>query len=291
MKKLIFLGCFLLIMALIIISLGKQATLNLFPRENFMPIHHDQGLDYENIATILSVNIDDLKNAFEESEPGTPFDLAKIASQLNVTEQELQEAMGPPPPRENEPDSQPQPFEQKSSGKIYSSLTADYGNVNFEINSTAIENGIILDAYKCEEKIKNKENSIPLSWNNIPEKTKSLAIVMYHYPNPNDKTNRNSYLLLWGIDPAVREIAYGEADHGEWYMGPNKDGNAISYTSPCSQGPGVHEYVISIFALAEFPKVLPEKSSLDLNFDLFMTAIEDVEILGRADIVFKDIKK
>lgn len=139
--------------------------------------------------------------------------------------------------------------------------------------------------------INNKQNSIPINWDNIPEETKSLAIIMYHYPNPDDKTNRNSYLLLWGIDPAVREMAYGEADKGEWYMGQNKDANAISYTSPCSKSPGIHEYIISIFALADFPELLPEENSVNVNFDMFMTAIEDVEILGRADLVFNAIKE
>jgi phosphatidylethanolamine-binding protein (PEBP) family uncharacterized protein len=114
---------------------------------------------------------------------------------------------------------------------------------------------------------------------------------MYHYPNPDDKTNRNSYLLLWGIDPTVTEIAYGEADKGKWYMGQNKDGDAISYTSPCSKGPGIHEYILSIFALAEYPELLPKGNSLDVDFDLFMTALEKVEILGRADLVFKASKK
>jgi len=190
----------------------------------------------------------------------------------------------PPPPRDNRENLQPPP---KGSGKIFASLETDYGNSEFEITSLAVENGELLDAYKCEKKVNNKEKSIPLSWDNIPEGTKSLAIVMYHYPHPNDKTNRNSYLLLWGIDPTIKEIPYAKADKGTWYMGQNKDANAISYTSPCSKGPGTHEYIISIFALAEYPEQLPKESSVTVNFDLFMTAIEKVKILGRADLVFK----
>jgi len=287
MQKTIFLSCFLLIITTLnIFCLGNQETQHDPPKENSVQVIHDQGPDYEKIAAKLSVNVDDLINALEESGSGASLDFKTIATKLNVTEIELSDAMGPPPRRENRQDPKPHP---KSSGKIFSSLIADYENLEFEINSLAIENGELLDAYKCEKKINNKENSIPLSWSNVPGETKSLAIVMYHYPNPNDKTNRNSYLLLWGIDPTVREISYGEADKGEWYMGQNKDGNAISYTSPCSQGKGIHEYIISIFALTEFPELLPEENSLNINFDLFMTAIENVEILGRADLVFKAI--
>ena len=48
---------------------------------------------------------------------------------------------------------------------------------NFKIKSIAIENGVLLDAYKCEEKVNDVENSIPLSWENVPEGTKSLVVI------------------------------------------------------------------------------------------------------------------
>ncbi len=125
----------------------------------------------------------------------------------------------------------------------------------------------------------------------MPEGTKSLAIVMYHYPKADDLSNVNSYLLLWGIDPSVNEISYGEADNGEWFMGANKDGNVISYTSPCSPSAGTHEYTITIFALINEAVGLPDSSSLDVDFDKFMTAIEKTEILGKAELIFKDIRE
>lgn len=71
-------------------------------------------------------------------------------------------------------------------------------------------------------------------------------------------------------------------------MGSNKDGNAISYTSPCSQGPGNHEYIITIFALTETPKELPSQSSTNVNFVKFMTAIEHTAIVGKAELKFID---
>lgn len=56
---------------------------------------------------------------------------------------------GPPPLRENGQDSQLIP---QGSGKIFLSLTTDYGESSFELTSVAVENGEILDAYKCEKK-------------------------------------------------------------------------------------------------------------------------------------------
>ena len=136
---------------------------------------------------------------------------------------------------------------------------------NFILTSKAVENGVLLDAYKCEEKKNDVENSIPLSWQNVPDGTKSLAIVMYHYPKKDDKTEINSYLLLWDIDPNIREIHYKMALNGDWYMGANKDGTAISYTSPCSHGKGKHEYTIALYALAETPTTLPKMNALDVG--------------------------
>lgn len=161
-------------------------------------------------------------------------------------------------------------------------------NSEFKLSSIAIENGVLLDAYKCEKKRNGVENSIPLSWENIPNDTKSLALVMYHYPKKEDKTEVNSYLLLWDIDPKITEIPYKMASKGTWYMGANKDGNAISYTSPCSRGKGKHEYTIALYALSETPAALPKQHSLDVDYNVFMDAMATVKIIDRTTLKFSD---
>ncbi|MGB5437049.1 MAG: hypothetical protein WBM98_14235 [Maribacter sp.] len=126
-------------------------------------------------------------------------------------------------------------------------------NPDFKLNSKAVIDGKLLEDFRCEEKVDGVENSIPLSWSKVPKGANSLAIVMYHYPKKDNKSEINSYVLLWGINPSVSEIPYKMANNPDWYMGPNKDGTAISYTSPCSRGPGEHEYTIALFALSETP--------------------------------------
>lgn len=163
-------------------------------------------------------------------------------------------------------------------------------NSDFKLSSIAIENGILLDEYKCEKKVHNIENSIPLSWENIPKGTKSLAIVMYHYPKKNDTSEINSYLLLWDINPKVNGIPYKMANTGDWYMGANKDGNAISYTSPCSRGKGAHQYTIALYALSETPASLPKSNSLEVDYNVFMDALDTVEIIDRTTLEFLDSK-
>jgi len=164
-----------------------------------------------------------------------------------------------------------------------------YSNGPFTLSSSAISNGELLTAYKCEAKENDIEKSIPLSWSNIPTGTASLAIIMHHYPNANDTTQLNSYLLLWNIDPSITSIAHGEADDGAWYMGSNKDGTAISYTSPCSQSTGTHEYTITLYALSETPASLPSTSSLSVTYDVLKSAIDSVTIIGSTTLTFNDV--
>lgn len=157
------------------------------------------------------------------------------------------------------------------------------------LTSEAISNGELLDAFKCESKENDIEQSIPLAWSNVPEGTGALAVTMVHYPNSDDLTNPNSYLVLWDIDPTVTSIAHGAADDGDWYIGSNKDGTAISYTSPCSPSAATHEYTITIYALSETPSSLPTSSSIDVDYATLILAISTVTTVGTAELTFNDV--
>lgn len=167
----------------------------------------------------------------------------------------------------------------------------DTDDGTFTITSAAVANGELLDAFKCEDKTNDIENSIPIAWENVPEGTASLAVMMYHFPNANDQTQANSYILLWDIDPSVTAIPYGTADDGAWYMGANKDGTAISYTSPCSPSAGSHEYTITVYALSETPTSLPSQSTVDVDYDALKAAIESVTLVGSASLTFNDVNE
>ncbi len=177
---------------------------------------------------------------------------------------------------------------------IYLPLIVGSGStdtVDFTLTSSAISDGELLEAYKCEEKVAGVEASIPLSWSNVPDSANSLAMIMHHYPNSDDTSNANSYLLLWDLDPLITEIAHGEADDGEWFMGANKDGNAISYTSPCSPSAGSHEYTITLYALSETPASLPSESTLAVDYDVLTSAIETVTVIDTATLTFDDVNE
>jgi phosphatidylethanolamine-binding protein (PEBP) family uncharacterized protein len=158
----------------------------------------------------------------------------------------------------------------------------------FTLSSPAVTNGQLLPAYRCEPKVNGVEASIPLAWSGVPVGTGSLAVVMHHDPFPGDTTRVSSYLLLWGIAPSVSGIPFGGAAAGSWFMGANKDGTAISYTSPCSRGAGTHEYTITLYALSEVPPSLPGHSSLDVTYRVLGAAISTANVLGTATLTFTD---
>ncbi len=172
------------------------------------------------------------------------------------------------------------------------SFYVDVLDSEFTLSSIAILNGELLEDYKCEEKddATKAEKSIPLSWDNVPSAAESLAIIMHHYPFPDTQpTLVNSYLLLWDIASTVTEIPHGEGDDGPWYMGANKDGAGVSYSSPCSASPGTHEYTITLYALSETPSSLPSESTVAVTYDVLKAAIETVTIIDTATLTFDDV--
>ena len=181
------------------------------------------------------------------------------------------------------------PVATTNTGTITTTPTPTVSASGFKLTSTAVVNGVLLDAFKCEKKLNGIENSIPLAWENAPAKATSFAITMIHYPNSSDSTKYSSYLLLWGIDKTVNKILYAEANKGPWFMGVNKDGNNISYTSPCSAGAGTQQYILTIYALSETPATLPTKSTTAVSYEVLTKAISTVTVLDKTKLIFNSV--
>ena len=178
-----------------------------------------------------------------------------------------------------------------SSGDTTDSTSSGYTVVstssNFSFSSIAIDaNGEILADFQCERKENGTEKSIPLAWSNVPEGTGALAISIHGFPKPNET---NSYLTLWGIAPSVTSISHGGADDGDWYIGPNKDGAALSYTSPCNPNGGTTDYYITLYALNQTPASLPTESSLEIDYDKLVEAIATVTVIDSIQIAYKSV--
>jgi Raf kinase inhibitor-like YbhB/YbcL family protein len=116
----------------------------------------------------------------------------------------------------------------------------------FALESSAFENAqAIPERHTCE----GEDVSPPLRWTNVPEGTRSLALVV---DDPDAPSGVFTHWIAWALDPAA-----GGLDEGE--PAPNEGRNgfgAAGYRGPCPPpGHGRHRYVFRLFALDAEPEL------------------------------------
>jgi Raf kinase inhibitor-like YbhB/YbcL family protein len=93
--------------------------------------------------------------------------------------------------------------------------------------------------YSCE----GEDVSPPLRWSNVPEGTRSLAMIV---DDPDAPGGVFTHWLAWGLDPAAEGLGEGESAPRE---GRNDFGTS-GYRGPCPPpGHGRHRYVFRLYAL------------------------------------------
>ncbi len=95
-----------------------------------------------------------------------------------------------------------------------------------------------------------------LSWHNLPDGTKSLAILMY------DIDGRYgagvSHWVAYNISPTRTGLAEGEGTAGAGFTGGAGTRGNADYLGPCPpEGAGPHHYMITVIAL-NLPPTLPK---------------------------------
>lgn len=83
----------------------------------------------------------------------------------------------------------------------------------------------------------------PLEFKNIPENTKSLALIM---TDPDAPKGEFTHWLLWNIKPDVTQIA-ANATPSSAQIGLN-DRNTLGYSGPRPPS-GIHHYIFQLYAL------------------------------------------
>jgi Raf kinase inhibitor-like YbhB/YbcL family protein len=109
-----------------------------------------------------------------------------------------------------------------------------------ELTSSALGDGqAIPSRYTCE----GDDLSPPLAWTDLPEDTRSLALLV---DDPDAPRGTFTHWLAWGLDPASDGLGEGEAAPFE---GRN-DFGASAYRGPCPPpGHGRHRYFFRLHAL------------------------------------------
>lgn len=86
----------------------------------------------------------------------------------------------------------------------------------------------------------------PLEWNNIPDGTKQLALLLFDPDAP--YTNEYTHWVVYGIPPDETGIAEGEKN-GNFIEGTNSGGEQ-GYSGPAPPpGNGLHHYYFWVYAL------------------------------------------
>jgi Raf kinase inhibitor-like YbhB/YbcL family protein len=110
----------------------------------------------------------------------------------------------------------------------------------FALESSAFQNAqAVPSRHTCE----GEDASPPLRWTNIPEGTRSLALVV---DDPDAPGGVFTHWIAWGLDPASGGLREGEAAPS---VGQN-DFGTTGYRGPCPPpGHGPHRYVFRLYAL------------------------------------------
>lgn len=97
------------------------------------------------------------------------------------------------------------------------------------------------------------------TWSGAPDGTKSLVLIMDTVPGPPRPGETDSgihyYLTLYNIPSNTTSIASGNTAVGT--LGRNFKENSPGYTPPCSQGPGVKSYTVTLYALSSLISISP----------------------------------
>ena len=117
----------------------------------------------------------------------------------------------------------------------------------FTLKSTAFENGGEIPArYTCQ----GDDISPPLSWSDVPEGTRSLALIVEDPDAPDPAAPERTWVhwVLYNIPPTVNELPEGMLTPPEGALEGINDWERRGYGGPCPPV-GRHRYFHILYAL------------------------------------------
>jgi Raf kinase inhibitor-like YbhB/YbcL family protein len=141
----------------------------------------------------------------------------------------------------------------------------------FALESSGFEHAqTIPSRHSCE----GENVSPPLRWSNVPEGTRSLALVV---DDPDAPGGVFTHLIAWALDPAAEGLAEGEPAPRE---GRN-DFGASGYRGPCPPpGRGRHRYVFRLYALDAEPELAAGAAKPELEEAIAGHVLTTAELVG-----------
>lgn len=137
--------------------------------------------------------------------------------------------------------------------------------------SSAFDDGQLMPAdYTCDSENFNP----PLEIKDVPEGTKSLAIIM---DDPDAPGGVFTHWLMWNIPPSTKLI-----EENDWVEGAEQgmnDGGDLGYMGPCPPE-GVHHYHFKLYALKDRLSLVGEVTKEQLEREIEKNLIEKTELTG-----------
>jgi phosphatidylethanolamine-binding protein (PEBP) family uncharacterized protein len=152
-------------------------------------------------------------------------------------------------------------------------------NCEKEVDSGKSENGFKLSSseigadsllpvdYTCD----GISATLPVKWTCTPSGTVSFVLIMHHEASPEDI---HCYWILYNISSDVDSLPRNVSDIGT--LGTNSINDKTQYSPPCSQGPGIRNYIFTLYALSQKPVITV--SSEKVNRSTILDAIKDITI-------------
>jgi Raf kinase inhibitor-like YbhB/YbcL family protein len=150
------------------------------------------------------------------------------------------------------------------------------GKVTMQLTSLAFKEGQSIPVkYTCD----GKNVSPPLKWSNVPQGTKSLALIC---DDPDAPHGTFVHWVLYSIPPTVTELKEGippdsqlsnRAKHGMPGF------NRLGYGGPCPPS-GRHRYFFKLYALDFVPDLAPGATKSDLLKAMEGHILEMAQLMG-----------
>ncbi len=146
----------------------------------------------------------------------------------------------------------------------------------FKLSSSEILADSLLPAdYTCD----GTQSTLPLNWENPPSETESYTLVMQHIAAPDDI---HCYWILYNIPVDILSLEKNTSGIGN--LGTNTVNDLNEYSGPCSQGPGIKAYTLTLYALSEELEISVQPS--EINREFILNEIEDKIIASTSITVY-----
>jgi Raf kinase inhibitor-like YbhB/YbcL family protein len=148
----------------------------------------------------------------------------------------------------------------------------------FQLKSSAFSNGgAIPSKFTCD----GPDVSPELSWNDPPDGTKAIALIM---DDPDAPSGTWVHWGLYDLPPSVRELPEGVPKTKELKIGARQGWNdfrRVGYGGPCPPHGAAHRYSFRLYALDQPTQLSAGASKGDLERAMKGHILGQTELIGR----------